>query len=725
MNSVRLDLEIRESNKEINLMEDITKKEDNLTVESKNDIIDEVAFSKLNGIIVDDVPDTEAAYNPKVVTFAKEMEGLGYRVSLKLYLYLCNMDSTGIVIKCTDILSMARKNVGAHVRWEPMYPNFPTQVMEASEGELFFNLIIHYMTGYLPVYAKDTRPEMDEEHPITTISIIHTNHVKQYFFTLLSSKSSIPNSLVAFVNEAIELGWNLEYSGDISFKETLCMVATNQLKKGESITNVVKTSTDILRVMAAMSYGHIGLLAPVKFKSLNRKTRRLIVTALEEVISESDVKPYSGLWKIAFHSLHVGEYGGRVASVAKRFRNERNVATSETIICEAIKTGNVRLAVDQLVAKPSVFARNLDKLLRETNEDVDYVILQFERVIDRTSSKVLLQSLGHFKGRKLHESQKRLVVTLGSKGRVLLAGTLKPLSQDTVARVIEVITCGLKNMFAGKELLKGKKVFIQPAAMNVLLPLQMSSASETKRSVSRGSRIPLDLIPEDKDKNFLRMFIHWIGEDQDLSACFIDESFSKVAHVAYTNMVLPYSWHSGDITGAPAPNGASEFIDLDMQKALGAGIRYVLMDVRVYTAQVFLHHSVSFSGYMMLKDHTSGEVFEPRSVRSKFDMTSDTRSVVSCAFDLKERCMIWMDCPLDTGAFKNDVASNFKQVMETLRLFISLHNSKVSVAELVKIHAAAGMAIFVDNIEEADFTVGLGEGELDVYDFTKINSKWI
>ena len=179
MNSVRLDLEIRESNKEINLMEDITKKEDNLTVESKNDIIDEVAFSKLNGIIVDDVPDTEAAYNPKVVTFAKEMEGLGYRVSLKLYLYLCNMDSTGIVIKCTDILSMARKNVGAHVRWEPMYPNFPTQVMEASEGELFFNLIIHYMTGYLPVYAKDTRPEMDEEHPITTISITHTNHVKQ------------------------------------------------------------------------------------------------------------------------------------------------------------------------------------------------------------------------------------------------------------------------------------------------------------------------------------------------------------------------------------------------------------------------------------------------------------------------------------------------------------------------------------------------------------------
>lgn len=124
-------------------------------------------------------------------------------------------------------------------------------------------------------------------------------------------------------------------------------------------------------------------------------------------------------------------------------------------------------------------------------------------------------------GRKLHESQKRLVVTLGSKGRVLLAGTLKPLSQDTVARVIEVITCGLKNMFAGKELLKGKKVFIQPAAMNVLLPLQMSSASETKRSVSRGSRIPLDLIPEDKDKNFLRMFIHWIGEDQDLSACFM------------------------------------------------------------------------------------------------------------------------------------------------------------------------------------------------------------
>ena len=221
------------------------------------------------------------------------------------------------------------------------------------------------------------------------------------------------------------------------------------------------------------------------------------------------------------------------------------------------------------------------------------------------------------------------------------------------------------------------------------------------------------------------MFIHWIGSDQDLSACFIDESFGMVAHVAYTNMVLPYSWHSGDITNAPAPDGASEFIDVDMQKALAAGVRYVVMDVRVYTGQNFLDHSVCFSGYMMLEDHTSGEVFEPRSVRSKFDLTSDTRSVVCCAFDLKERCMVWIDCPLSSGSLRNDIVSNSEKVKETLRSFISLHNSKVSVGELVKIHSAAGMATFVDNAEEADFTVGLGEGELDVYDFTEINSKWI
>jgi hypothetical protein len=60
-------------------------------------------------------------------------------------------------------------------------------------------------------------------------------------------------------------------------------------------------------------------------------------TVLENVINVADVKPYAQLWKIAFHSLHAGEYDGKVAEIGSRFRNEGNVLTDETVVAEAIK----------------------------------------------------------------------------------------------------------------------------------------------------------------------------------------------------------------------------------------------------------------------------------------------------------------------------------------------------------------------------------------------------
>ena len=121
--------------------------------------------------------------------------------------------------------------------------------------------------------------------------------------------------------------------------------------------------------MASLSGSDIKLKNKVKFKSFKRKTRRLIISALEKVITISDVKPYASLWKIAFHSLHVGEYGGKVSEIALRFRNERNVHTEETIVAEAIKNGDFNVAVSKLIKKPSVFARTLDKLLRDSRAE--------------------------------------------------------------------------------------------------------------------------------------------------------------------------------------------------------------------------------------------------------------------------------------------------------------------------------------------------------------------
>lgn len=698
-------------------------------------LVNKIAFNQLNAVVATSPVEVKNdAFNIKVISFVNEMHNFGFLVTKELYQYLSSLDEATSVEVCQKVLSLAKESVGAHVAMKAFYPNFPRQVMEASDAELFINAILHYWTlgTWSPEYVEEKRPDLKEENPKTEISLVSMEDVKAYFFRILASKNSIPASLVEFVEMGIEEGWAAEYKGEIPFKETLCRVATALVKQGQSINGVVATTTDVLRVMAALSESDIELKTKVRFKSLNRKTRRALVSALEEVINISDVKAYASLWKRAFHSLHVGEFGGKVAEIAARFRNEKNVVTSETVVAEAIKSGDVKVAVNKLVNKPSVFARSLDKLLRDSNPQTSaWVIKEFAKVVEKVDSKVLLQVLGHFKGRSLNEAGERVVFTAGSKGKALLAPSLKALDKSVVEHVVSVIEAELKNKFSEKALLKDKKVFISPEVYSVLIPSQLASITENKKTVARGSRVPLDLIPEDAEKNVLRMFIHWIGQDQDLSAFFINEDMTEFSQVAYYNLRNSYACHSGDVTYAPAPHGGSEFIDVRMDEALADGMRYIAMDVRVYNGPTFLKHERSFAGFMLRNDLKSGEIFEPTTVRGKFDITLDGSTVMPCFFDMKTREMIWLDSVLPgCGVYSNyrqvnNLNNNISSSTDMLRAYLKMKDTKVTMKELVCLHIDAVGATQVFDKEDADYVVGLGEGNLDVYDFVEINADWI
>ena len=698
-------------------------------------LVNKIAFNQLNAVVATSPVEVKNdAFNIKVISFVNEMHNFGFLVTKELYQYLSSLDEATSVEVCQKVLSLAKESVGAHVAMKAFYPNFPRQVMEASDAELFINAILHYWTlgAWSPEYVEEKRPDLKEENPKTEISLISMEDVKAYFFRILASKNSIPASLVEFVEMGIEEGWAAEYKGEIPFKETLCRVATALVKQGQSINGVVATTTDVLRVMAALSESDIELKTKVRFKSLNRKTRRALVSALEEVINISDVKAYASLWKRAFHSLHVGEFGGKVAEIAARFRNEKNVVTSETVVAEAIKSGDVKVAVNKLVNKPSVFARSLDKLLRDSNPQTSaWVIKEFAKVVEKVDSKVLLQVLGHFKGRSLNEAGERVVFTAGSKGKALLAPSLKALDKSVVEHVVSVIEAELRNKFSEKALLKDKKVFISPEVYSVLIPSQLASITENKKNVARGSRVPLDLIPEDAEKNVLRMFIHWIGQDQDLSAFFINEDMTEFSQVAYYNLRNSYACHSGDVTYAPAPHGGSEFIDVRMDEALADGMRYIAMDVRVYNGPTFLKHERSFAGFMLRNDLKSGEIFEPTTVRGKFDITLDGSTVMPCFFDMKTREMIWLDSVLPgCGVYSNyrqvnNLNNNIASSTDMLRAYLKMKDTKVTMKELVCLHIDAVGATQVFDKEDADYVVGLGEGNLDVYDFVEINADWI
>ena len=76
-----------------------------------------------------------------------EMMSLGYIPSESLHSILCGLSEDELVDLSSNVLPILREKKGADVAHNPMYPNFPQQVMEAHHAELYLTALLHYWTA--------------------------------------------------------------------------------------------------------------------------------------------------------------------------------------------------------------------------------------------------------------------------------------------------------------------------------------------------------------------------------------------------------------------------------------------------------------------------------------------------------------------------------------------------------------------------------------------------
>ena len=91
-----------------------------------------------------------------VVSIAKNIEAYGFTFSPEVLNILLTFTRDEIEVFYKELIPKLKKLVGADKEYYPMYPNFPQQVMEASDIELFVNAILHYFTfgQWMPEYEK-------------------------------------------------------------------------------------------------------------------------------------------------------------------------------------------------------------------------------------------------------------------------------------------------------------------------------------------------------------------------------------------------------------------------------------------------------------------------------------------------------------------------------------------------------------------------------------------
>lgn len=155
--------------------------------------------------------------------------------------------------------------------------------------------------------------------------------------------------------------------------------------------------------------------------------------------------------------------------------------------------------------------------------------------------------------------------------------------------------------------------------------------------------------------------------------------------VAYYNLKGYGGYHSGDIVDAP--NGASEFIDLDIDVLVKKGVRYVVTSLNSFTWQPYCDLPECFAGWMARADTASGEVFEPRTVVDRIDIASDTSICLPFLMDLVERRMIWADLGLTSSPRWNNVDNNLSGVSLMLRALV--HTPRPDLHTLFDLHVRA------------------------------------
>ncbi len=190
-----------------------------------------------------------------------------------------------------------------------------------------------------------------------------------------------------------------------------------------------------------------------------------------------------------------------------------------------------------------------------------------------------------------------------------------------------------------------KTFYIDKKAEKVALPV-WSDGQSGMGIMNAGSRID---IPDGK---VIRAFVYWEDEwDLDLSCILISRNEAPV-EFSWRTFKDPSTGvvYSGDVTDG-VHGGAEYFdIDADILKDRYPDHRYLIFSVNNFSCKYRSYNDfTSRAGFMMRDKISSGEIFEPKTVKSSYDLTSNGRMAVMYAIDLETKELVWINKALEGG----------------------------------------------------------------------------
>ena len=274
--------------------------------------------------------------------------------------------------------------------------------------------------------------------------------------------------------------------------------------------------------------------------------------------------------------------------------------------------------------RPGELVRRLDHLLRIARPDqIEPLLAALTEALPSVSAAVLLSAIGALRVRATIPAGpaswprcgrdpyrrcrptaavggplRRVFFPAGSTSRAHVIDDVRPpLPAPLLARAVGLLEGELLRRAAA---LAPVDVSIVDAGTDgLVVPFAERTAARALVTLARGSVLP---VPAGR---YLRLFCHWQENpgqrvDLDLSVALFDPQWNHVDTCDYTHLRVAGGGavHSGDLTSAPAPLGASEFVDLDLRR-LADQARYAVVVVFSYNDVSFVDMAEAFAGWMV------------------------------------------------------------------------------------------------------------------------------
>lgn len=688
---------------------------------------------------------------------------------------LRRMDDGELVRAHKTLVRAARAAVGAHVRYQPLFCDFPNDVpddesylLRRMHGvlETYFNLATDEHTalscghvinhrlfdlnkfGACPVCQQQV-PELTgteslqvedlaELTPTKLLGLMTDAQVWAALDNVARARTSLSASQKAFAKAVVQSApaeAARRLPSAMPFKENAALVLGLLLRAGctdPALFAHVKTPTDVLRVAVALCDGDCSLKETTRFK-LSNAHRRFLMQAFEALPQnaahlQEDMLRWRGRWLRLGEVLHVGAFKRQCPKLAECFDVLRNLEGSITTHASRVEQllnggrldqpSQAKSMLALLKERPGEFARKVDVLLQRALPATD-VVGAFEDVVSQVSTNILLTLLTHLRQRGA-PAEFRAFMPKGSTAKMhIVEGDCRPpLADDARLTLANVARSELLRRFGAREPLG--KVYVSEALADVVVPFSQRSASSSMAPMTRGSRICFDA-----SKGFLRLFLNWKETessgriDVDLTCGLYRGDWTYMDHLSWTNLCSAgRSSHSGDVQSGSGPDGAAEFIDLDLAALKKRGVRYASVTVYSYTGQKFCDFPC-FAGFMERQEPGKGRHFEAKTVVNKFDITGERMAMVPMFVDLESGQVVWSDLGLKTGRFAS-IERNGSRVVQQHKAVLGLRDARVSLKELFELHAASRGEL-VAKAEDADVVLD----ERKLFELDDVVANWL